>query len=69
MTVRLFTAVVFLFNSFTIIRLPDAPHDSRTAEERQVTIPGAGPMKNIGWLVDKADAPWVICRCSSARPL
>ena len=50
MVVPLFTAVVFLLNSFNITRLPDAPHDTRTAEERQVKIPGAGPMKNIGWL-------------------
>ena len=50
MAVPLFTAVVFLLNSFNITRLPDAPHDSRTAEERKVKIPGAGPMKNIGWL-------------------
>ena len=50
MVVPVFTAVVFLFNSFNITRLPDASHDLRTAEERAVKIPGAGPMKNIGWL-------------------
>jgi MFS family permease len=51
MVVPLFTAVVFLFNSVNITRLPDAAHDMRTAEERKVKIPGPGPMKNLGWLV------------------
>jgi hypothetical protein len=50
MVMPLFTAVVFLFNAFNIRRLPDAAHDMRTAEERQAKLPGAGPMKNVGWL-------------------
>lgn len=50
MVVPLFTSVVFLFNGVNITRLPDAPHDMRTAEERKVKVPGAGPMKNVGWL-------------------
>ena len=51
MFVPLFTAAVFLFNAFRVTRLPDAAHDMRTAEERQVKIPGPGPMKNAGWLL------------------
>ena len=50
MVVPLFTSVVFLFNAVNIRRLPDASHDMRTAEEKKVKIPGAGPMKNVGWL-------------------
>ncbi len=50
MFVPVFTSVVFLVNSFYITRLPDASHDMRTAEERKVKIPGAGPMRNFGWL-------------------
>ena len=50
MAMPLFTAVVFLLNAFNITRLPDAPHDMRTAEERKVKIAGPGPMRNVGWL-------------------
>ena len=50
MAVPWFTALVFLFNAFNITRLPDAPHDLKTTEERKVKIPGPGPMRNIGWL-------------------
>ena len=50
MVMPLFTAVVFLLNAFNITRLPDASHDMRTAEERQVKIAGPGPMRNVGWL-------------------
>lgn len=50
MVMPLFTSVIFLFNAFNIRRLPDASHDLRTPEERQVKIPGVGPMKNLGWL-------------------
>lgn len=50
MVVPVFTAVVFLFNAFNITRLPDAPHDLKTTEERKVKLPGVGPMRNVGWL-------------------
>lgn len=46
-----FTAAVFMFNAYNIAtRLPKAPHDLKTADERKVKIPGPGPMRNIGWL-------------------
>ena len=45
-----FTAAVFCVNAVAITRLPKAPHDERTAEERKESIPGPGPMRNIGWL-------------------
>ncbi|WP_244931262.1 MFS transporter [Nocardioides sp. W7] len=47
----LFTAGVFLVNAFCITRLPKAPHDLKTAEERAAKIPGPGPMRNAGWLL------------------
>ncbi len=50
MVVPLFTAVVFVLNAFNITRLPTASHDTRTAEERKVKVPGLGPMRNVGWL-------------------
>lgn len=50
MAVPVFTALVFAFNAFNITRLPDAPHDLKTTEERKVKIPGPGPMRNVGWL-------------------
>ena len=46
-----FTAVVFMINAFNVTRLPDAPHDLRTSEERKVKIPGPGPLKNVGWML------------------
>lgn len=49
--VPLFTAVVFLVNAYFITRLPRAPHDLKTAEERKAKIPGPGPMRNAGWLL------------------
>ncbi len=45
-----FTAVVFLGNALAILRLPHAPHDQRTPEQRKIKLPGPGPMRNIGWL-------------------
>jgi MFS family permease len=45
-----FTAAVFLVNATAITRLPKAPHDLKTSEERKARVPGPGPMKNIGWL-------------------
>jgi MFS family permease len=45
-----FTGVAFLVNAGAILRLPNAPHDDRTPEERRVKLPGPGPMRNIGWL-------------------
>ncbi len=46
-----FTAVVFLVNAAAVIRLPRAPHDDRTVEERSVRVPGPGPLRNAGWLL------------------
>ncbi|MFC6287892.1 MFS transporter [Nocardioides sp. GCM10027113] len=46
-----FTALVFLVNAVAIGRLPRAPHDDRTAEERKVKVPGPGPLRNPGWLL------------------
>jgi MFS family permease len=51
MAVPVFTAVVFLVNAVNVTRLPDAPHDMRTDEERKAKIAGPGPMKNPGWLL------------------
>ena len=51
MAVPVFTAVVFMVNAVNITRLPDAPHDMRTHEERRAKLPGPGPMRNLGWLV------------------
>ncbi|WP_082587366.1 MFS transporter [Nocardioides sp. Soil774] len=51
MAVPVFTAVVFLVNAVNITRLPEAPHDMRTDEERKAKIAGPGPMKNPGWLL------------------
>jgi hypothetical protein len=45
-----FTAAVFLVNATAISRLPKAPHDLKTSEERKAKVPGPGPMKNLGWL-------------------
>ncbi|QIK77208.1 MFS transporter [Nocardioides piscis] len=46
-----FTAISFAVNAVAVTRLPDAPHDSMTMDERRVKVPGPGPMKNVGWLV------------------
>lgn len=45
-----FTTVAFLVNAVAILRLPNAPHDERTPEERKVKVPGPGPLRNPGWL-------------------
>jgi MFS family permease len=45
-----FTAVVFASNAVNILRLPPAPHDLKTTEERKVRVAGPGPLKNVGWL-------------------
>ena len=49
--VPLFTTLVFAINAFNVTRLPDAPHDLRTTEERKVKISGPGPLKNVGWML------------------
>jgi MFS family permease len=46
-----FTTVAFLVNGVAILRLPNASHDERSAEERKVKLPGPGPMRNVGWMV------------------
>lgn len=46
-----FTALAFLVNAAAILRLPNASHDERTPEEREVRIPGPGPLRNLGWLL------------------
>jgi MFS family permease len=46
-----FTAAAFLVNAAAITRLPRAPHDLRTAEDRKIKIPGPGPLRNLGWLL------------------
>ncbi|WP_217996920.1 MFS transporter [Nocardioides jensenii] len=46
-----FTTLVFAVNAVWILRLPRAPHDLRTAEERKVKIPGPGALRNVGWLL------------------
>ena len=45
------TAVLFLVNAAAVARLPRAPHDDRTREDRAVKIPGPGPLRNVGWLL------------------
>lgn len=45
-----FTAAVFLVNAVNVTRLPKAPHDLKSAQERRVKVAGPGPMKNVGWL-------------------
>jgi MFS family permease len=50
MALPVFTAVVFLLNAVFIARLPKAPHDLKSREERREKIPGPGPMRNPGWL-------------------
>lgn len=46
-----FTAAVFLVNAAAVNRLPRAPHDDRSQEERKVRVPGPGPLRNPGWLL------------------
>lgn len=46
-----FTAVAFLVNAIAITRLPKAPHDERSAEDRKIKVPGPGPLSNTGWLL------------------
>jgi len=46
-----FTAAVFMVNAVNVTRLPDAPHDLKTSEERKVKIPGPGPLRNLGWML------------------
>lgn len=50
MVLPVFTALVFACNSFWITRLPDAPHDLKSTDERKAKVPGPGPMRNLGWL-------------------
>jgi MFS family permease len=45
-----FTTVAFLVNATAILRLPNAPHDERTPEQRKVKPAGPGPLRNIGWM-------------------
>ena len=42
--------LAFVTNAWFITRLPKAPHDLKTAEERRARVPGPGPLRNIGWL-------------------
>jgi MFS family permease len=46
-----FTAAAFLVNAAAITRLPKAPHDERTREDRKVKVAGPGPLRNVGWLL------------------
>jgi MFS family permease len=46
-----FTATAFLVNAAAITRLPRAPHDERTPEDRKVKVAGPGPLRNLGWLL------------------
>jgi MFS family permease len=46
-----FTSAVFAVNAAAVTRLPRAPHDDRTPEERKVKVPGPGPLRNLGWLL------------------
>jgi MFS family permease len=45
-----FTTVVFAVNAACVLRLPAAPHDLKSPEERRVKLPGPGPLRNPGWL-------------------
>ncbi|QIG43671.1 MFS transporter [Nocardioides anomalus] len=45
-----FVTAAFLVNAAAILRLPNAPHDERTPEERRVRLPGPGPLRNAGWM-------------------
>ncbi len=46
-----FTTLVFAVNAVAISRLPRAPYDEQTPEERRVGVPGPGPLRNPGWLL------------------
>jgi hypothetical protein len=46
-----FTAAAFLVNALAIARLPRAPHDDLTPEDRRLKVPGPGPLRNLGWLL------------------
>lgn len=46
-----FTALVMLINAAAVTRLPKAPHDERSPQERKTRIPGPGPLRNPGWLL------------------
>ena len=39
-----------MVNAVNVTRLPKAPHDLKTVDERKVRIAGPGPMRNVGWL-------------------
>ncbi|MGZ4664804.1 MAG: MFS transporter [Frankiaceae bacterium] len=45
------TTAVFLVNAAAITRLPSASHDGHSPEDRKVTVPGPGPLRNRGWLL------------------
>jgi MFS family permease len=47
----LLTAVFYVVNAVAITRLPRAPHDDRTPENRKIKVPGPGPLRNVGWLL------------------
>lgn len=44
------TSAIFAINAASILRLPNASHDERTADQRRQRLPGPGPMRNVGWL-------------------
>lgn len=46
-----FTTAVFVVNAVCIFKLPKAPHDLRTKEERAVKVPGPGALRNVGWML------------------
>lgn len=50
----LLTLAIGLVNASFIWRLPHAPHDleaaSRMRGERRPTVPGKGPLRNVGWM-------------------
>ncbi len=48
-----FTAGMFVVNAIAIHRLPRAPQDERTPDERRVVPPGPGPLRNPGWLASE----------------
>jgi len=45
-----FTAALFGLNAILLARMPNAPHDDKSPEERRKQIDGPGPMRNAGWL-------------------
>lgn len=46
-----FTTVAFLLNATAITRLPNAPHDEKSVEDRRAKVPGPGPLRNPGWML------------------